>query len=66
MKHKYKIIKELPTNALTTSLIYDLWSDYFDTVHYEVYLNEDTQELVLVITQNGDCDWKLFLIKIEK
>ncbi len=67
MNHKYKIIEELPMGALNTSLVYDLWSDDFGIVHYEVYLNEETQELFLdVIMQNEEWTRKLFLIEIVK
>lgn len=62
---KYKIIEELPRNALTTSLIYDLWSDDFGIVHYEVYLDEDTCEMFLyVIMQDDEWTRKLFLIEL--
>lgn len=67
MKHKYAIVKELPSNALTLSVvdIYDSWSEYFDTVHYTVFIKEETKELFLEIMQ-GDDAWtaKLFLLKI--
>jgi hypothetical protein len=62
---EYKILEELPTNALTTSLIFDLWSDDFGIVHYEVYLNEETGEMFLdVIMQNEEWTRKLFLVEI--
>ena len=62
---KYKILEELPTNALTTSLIIDLWSDEFGIVHYELYLNEETGELFLeVIMQDEEWTRKLFLIEL--
>ena len=61
---KYKILEELPTNALTTSFIIDLWSDEFGIVHYELYLNEETGELFLeVIMQDEEWTRKLFLIE---
>lgn len=61
---KYKILEELPTNALTTSLIHDLWSDDFGIVDYEVYLDEDTGEMFLdVMMQNEEWTRKLFSIE---
>lgn len=62
---KYKVLEELPTNALTTSLVYDQWSDDFGIVHYEVYLDKDTGEMFLVVMMQGE-EWtgKLFLIEI--
>ena len=66
MKKKYKIIEELPLGALTTALVYDLWSDDFGIVHYEVYLDEDTSEMFLdVIMQDEEWTRKLFLIEIQ-
>ena len=62
---KYKVLEELPTSALTTSLIYDLWSDDFGIVNYEVYLDKETGEMFLdVIMQNEEWTRKLFLIEI--
>ena len=61
---KYKILEELPTGALTTSVIIDLWSDEFDIVHYTLYLNEETGEMFLdVIMQDEEWTRKLFLIE---
>jgi hypothetical protein len=62
---KYKVLEELSTSALTTSLIYDLWSDDFGLVHYEVYLDEETGEMFLdVIMQDDESTRKLFLIEL--
>jgi hypothetical protein len=62
---KYKVLEELPTSALTTSLIYDLWSDDFGLVHYEVYLDKETGEMFLdVIMQDDEWTRKLFLIEL--
>lgn len=62
---KYKILEELPTNTLTTSLLHDLWSDDFGIVHYEVYLDKDTGEMFLyVIMQDEEWTRKLFLIEL--
>ena len=62
---KYKVLEELPTSALTTSLIYDIWSDDFGIVNYEVYLDKETGEMFLdVIMQNEEWTRKLFLIEI--
>ena len=61
---KYKVLEELPTGALTTSFIIDLWSDDFGIVHYEVYLDEETGEMFLdVIMQDEEWTRKLFLIE---
>lgn len=66
MKKKYKIIEELPLGALTTSLVYDLWSDDFGIVHYEVYLDKDTGQMFLdVIMDDEEWTRKLFLIEIQ-
>ena len=64
---KYKVLEELPTSALTTSLIYDLWSDDFGIVHYEVYLDEETGKMFLDVMMLYD-EWtrKLFLIELKK
>ena len=61
---KYKVLEELSTSALTTSLIYDLWSDDFGLVHYEVYLDKETGEMFLdVIMEDDEWTRKLFLIE---
>jgi hypothetical protein len=61
---KYKVLEELSLNAMNTSLVYDLWSDDFGIVYYEIYLDQDTGEMFLSV-QTLDDAWtkKLFLIE---
>jgi len=61
---KYKVLEELPLDAMNTSLVYDFWSDGFGVVYYEIFLDQDTGEMFLHV-QTLDDAWtkKLFLIE---